>query len=454
MIIKTSSQGASRAAVAALARHLLSNENEAAEVVELRGVVGPLADALEEMRAVSLGTRSRRPLLHASINVPPDEAARLTADQWGQAADTLENALGLAGHQRALVMHVKRDAKGQLRRHLHVVWNRVDAVSLKVVHDGWGFRKNEEVARTLELLWNLRAVTGVHTRPPGTPRPVARTQRTDHQAAKRNGTKLDDTIATLHRCWEQATTGQAFAAALEAAGQLSLASGHRGIVVVVAGVPHSLARRLGLRAEEVRRKLADLDPKTLPTVEQVQQAQKQRPQHRSTAMKSKPFGVARPRPRKRREAEARQPLTPDYWHDLGFEVETRPDMLIVWLAPDCRLEDRGDDISIYRPSGPTPEDTALIIAAAKARGWTGIRFHGGTAEWQQAARQAALAAGYAWDDISLECEDGLPKPPVSVISLPDHVRRCLLPAPEQPQEVLNQPSAPEPAPTPAPVFRP
>ena len=30
---------------------------------------------------------------------------------------------------------------------------------------------------------------------------------------------------------------------------------------------------------------------------------------------------------------------------------------------------------------------------------------------------SALAAGYSWDDISLECEDGLPKPPASMVSL-------------------------------------
>ena len=51
-------------------------------------------------------------------------------------------------------------------------------------------------------------------------------------------------------------------------------------------------------------------------------------------------------------------------------------------------------------------------------------------------------------------EDGLPKPSASVISLPDHVRRRLLPAPEQPQETPSEPSAPEPAPAPTPVLQP
>lgn len=164
MIIKTSSQGRSWAAVAALARHLLSQENERAEVVELRGVAGSLVEALEDMRALSLGTRSRRPLLHASISVPPAEAQQLTMAHWIKAADELEAVHGLNGHQRAVVLHVKTDAKGQRRPHLHIVWNRVDAQTLKVVHDGWGYRKNEEAARRLERRFGLMTVGGVHTR--------------------------------------------------------------------------------------------------------------------------------------------------------------------------------------------------------------------------------------------------------------------------------------------------
>lgn len=82
MIIKGSSRGGSAADVDRLARHLLARENEVAEVVEIRGTVAThLAGALAEMREVSLGGRTRRPLYHGSINLDAAEAATMTPER-------------------------------------------------------------------------------------------------------------------------------------------------------------------------------------------------------------------------------------------------------------------------------------------------------------------------------------------------------------------------------------
>jgi len=64
-----------------LADHLeRTDTNERAELLELRGVAGEtLADALSEMEAVGSGTRTKRPLYHASINTRADE--RMTPEQ-------------------------------------------------------------------------------------------------------------------------------------------------------------------------------------------------------------------------------------------------------------------------------------------------------------------------------------------------------------------------------------
>lgn len=445
MIIKTSNQGRSRASVAALAAHLLSHENEKAAVIEMRGVTGSLADALEDMRALSLGTRSRRPLMHASISLSPAEAQKFTIAQWVEAANALETAHGLTGHQRAVVLHIKPDAKGRSRPHLHVVWNRVNAETLQVAHDGWGYRKNMGVARHMERRFGLMAVST----PKETPTPKSRTTYADHQTAKRAGAKVEDTIDVLRRCWDRSLNGRAFAAAVEAAG-LSLARGHRGIVAVDKAGVHSLSRRLGLKAAEVRHRLADLDPAALPTVEQVQQgAVRLHPPGRNDMRK--PFAASRPKRKRDRYNEAPQPLSPDYWRDLGFEVDVLVGKLMVRLSPDCLLEDRGDGLTLHRQGEPTPDDIKAMVTAAKARGWTGIHFHGGAdPKWQQAARLEALRQGFRWEDITLESEEGQPKPPASLAPLPDHIRKRLTPQ-DEPQSGPKPDETPVPEQAPLPV---
>lgn len=92
------------------------------------------------------------------------------------------------------------------------------------------------------------------------------------QAQERTGITVAEVAAALRRCWDDAEDGRAFLAAAHCAG-LRLARGRRGVVAVdPAGTPHALPRRLGLRADAVRRKLADLDADALPTVEDTQAA--------------------------------------------------------------------------------------------------------------------------------------------------------------------------------------
>ena len=101
----------------------------------------------------------------------------------------------------------------------------------------------------------------------------------------------------------------------------------------------------------------------------------------------------------------------------------------------------------------TPADTAALVAAAKERGWQGLRFSGGTPEWQRAARLEAIKQGFNLADISLECEDGQ-KPPVAAMAMPDHIRRRLgLPKPPEDEPSAPTPEAPAPEST-APEFRP
>jgi hypothetical protein len=454
MIIKGSARGQSAADVGRLARHLLAAENEAVAVLQLRGVVASgLAEALAEMRAISMATRTRRPLYHASISVTVEESRRMSARQWVEAADALEQALGLTGHQRGLVQHSKKG-----RTHLHVVWGRVHPVSLKVAHDGHTYAKHERVARTLEALWRLTPVVGVHSRPQGIRRPRAAMSHQDWQAQSRTGVSAAEVAEALRQAWDTSPDGRAFAVALRQQG-LTLARGRRGILAVdAAGTPHSLSRRLGLKAEAVRRKLADLDPAKLPSVEDAKvnpspirsidmaQTNRKPPRQFPAAAQAR-----RKPPRPGQPAPDATPPNPDYWTGLGCPVEEVAGVLLVTLPSGTRLEDRGDQMRFH--GEPSPADTAALVAATKARNWQGLRLSGGTPEWQRAARLEALKQGFDLADISLECEDGQ-KPPVAAMAMPDHIRRRLgLPKP--PEEDTSAPTPEAPAPEPAaPVWRP
>ncbi|WP_176525340.1 hypothetical protein [Caenispirillum bisanense] len=96
MVIKGSSRGMTRRDAGRLARHLLAAENESVDVLGLHGVVSKdIAGAFEEMRAIARGTRCRKAIYHASINVDPEEAERFGAERWTLAADVLGQRLGL-----------------------------------------------------------------------------------------------------------------------------------------------------------------------------------------------------------------------------------------------------------------------------------------------------------------------------------------------------------------------
>lgn len=245
MIIKGSCRGGSAADGKRLADHLLdARGNERVTVLEFHGLsASGLHEAFEEMRALSLATRTRRPLYHASISPAADEARRMTPRHWIEAADELERRLGLVGHQRVLIRHDKNG-----RGHLHIVWNRCDSVTLKVAHDGHTYARHEACARALEARWRLRPVIGAHIRPKGIARPVAAINHKEHQAEIRTGIPTAEVAAILRQCWRQSPDGPAFAVAVHLAG-LTLANGRRGVIVLdPAGTPHSLARRLGLKA--------------------------------------------------------------------------------------------------------------------------------------------------------------------------------------------------------------
>lgn len=121
--------GSQRGGAGNLARHLMNAvENEHIAVQELRGFMADnLPGALAEAHAISKATQCQQFLFSLSLNPPKGQDA--TVEDMMQAADQAEQKLGLSGQPRAVVVHEKKG-----RRHIHVVWSRIDADSMKAIN--------------------------------------------------------------------------------------------------------------------------------------------------------------------------------------------------------------------------------------------------------------------------------------------------------------------------------
>jgi len=274
--------GAPAGNVSFWSNHLLrADHNEHVEVHEISGLLAEnLPDALREMEVLASVSRSRGNFMYqANINPHPD--VHFSPDQWKEAVDTLEKNLGLEGHQRVVIEHIKNG-----RQHYHVVWNRVDADTLRVADMGGNYRTHEKTARELEQRFDLT--------PTPSPTKVNSPERKSAQelweirAAERSGIEPAKLKAEITDLWRSSDSGQAFAAALEDRGYV-LAKGDRRDFCIIdqAGDAHSLARRLdGVNAKEVRAHMGDVDREALPSVAHGRETQ------RLTAAETRTLGKA------------------------------------------------------------------------------------------------------------------------------------------------------------------
>ena len=270
MIIKGKPAGS----VGFWSKHLLRTDtNEKAEIKEIRGLLADnLPTALREMQAVASGSRSHGNFMYQA-NINPLAHEHLTLEQWKESIDLLEKNLGLEGHQRVVVEHIKEG-----RQHYHVIWNRVDVDNLRVADMGGNYYSHERTARELEQRFGLEPTPRVHGEREG-PRTQERPpEQWEEERAAKTGIDVDVMKAELTQLWRTTDSGKAFAAAIEERGY-ALAKGDRRDFCVIdqAGDEHSLARRLeGVKAKEVREHMADVDRDTLPSVREASERQKER----------------------------------------------------------------------------------------------------------------------------------------------------------------------------------
>jgi hypothetical protein len=255
--------GGSRSNGAFFTRHLTrADQNENVSIAEIRGLAAQdVREAFREMEAVASGTRCKNFFYHANLNPRQDE--QLTAEQWELAVDTLERELGLTGQPRLVVEHQKEG-----RTHRHVVWSRIDADSMTAISDSLTYPKHERAAREIEQALGLAALESVLVRDRDVDRPDRNPK--DWESFRGKDSTLDPKAikAEVTALWQAADSGIAFAAALEQHGYI-LAKGDRRDFCIIdqAGDEHSLARRIaGVKAAEIRARMADIERDQLPTV--------------------------------------------------------------------------------------------------------------------------------------------------------------------------------------------
>jgi Relaxase/Mobilisation nuclease domain len=266
-------KGTSCAGARRLAVHLTRTDtNERAEVKELRGVVAEdLRGALLEMEAVAAGARTTKPFYHGSINTRADEP--LTPEQRLKAIDRLEEALGLSGQPRVVVVHEKEG-----REHCHIVWSRIDLERMAAISDSHNYRKHEQIARDLEREFGHERVQGAHVERDGRPRPERTPSHAEMLQAERTGLSPNEAKEKITELWRSTDSGRAFAQALDQNGWV-LARGDRRDFVVIdpKGGTHSLARRVeGAKAKDIRERMTDLDIERLPSVAEAKTIQRHR----------------------------------------------------------------------------------------------------------------------------------------------------------------------------------
>lgn len=227
-----------------------------------------IAGAMQEMDAIGKASECEKYVYHASIN--PSLSDHLTEEQMLQAVDILERHLKLQDHQRVIVSHEKDG-----REHYHIAWNRVDPETMKAVTMSHNYRAHEQAAREIERTFDLEQTNGRHTG--GGPEPERGPKQWETDRGRRTGVDPRELAKHVQELWGEALDGQDFKKELENYGYLLARGDSRAFLVVDHnGDLHSLARRLGLKAAEVRAGLSDIDPAQLMSAEEAQERQKER----------------------------------------------------------------------------------------------------------------------------------------------------------------------------------
>lgn len=257
MILK----GSQRAGAKALADHLMNDrDNDHVTCLELRGFLSEhLHGALSEAHAISKATYCKQFMFSLSLNPPQDHVA--SEQEFLDAADRAEEALGLCGQPRAIIVHEKEG-----RRHAHAVWSRIDADSMTAINLPHFKNKLRDLSRDLFLDHGWQLPDGLATY--GNKSPLNFTLE-EWQQAKRQGLDPREIKQAFQQAWERCDSQLGFKNALEDRGYFLARGDRRGFVALdVDGNVHSIAKWTGIKTKDVNAKLGS--PDNLPSVDETQ----------------------------------------------------------------------------------------------------------------------------------------------------------------------------------------
>jgi len=248
--------GNARGGARDLAQHLMKHENERVEVAELRGFVArDLDGAFQESYAISRGTKCTQFLFSLSLN--PPKGAKVSTDQFMSAIDHAESRLGLTGQPRAVVFHEKRGDDGEVRRHAHAVWSRIDVQEMKAIPLPHSKRKMQEVSRDLYLEHGWTMPRGLAVSGERDPRNFT---LAEWQQAKRIKEDPREIKAAFQDAWAISDSKAAFSHSLQERGYWLARGDQRGYVAVHRhGEVHNIAKRVGIKTKQVRERIGDIE---------------------------------------------------------------------------------------------------------------------------------------------------------------------------------------------------
>ena len=241
-------------------KHLENAEkNDSVRILGMRGLDGceNIGAALRRMEEMALGTDASNFFYQANINPQPGE--QLTEEQAHEAAERLKENLGLGGHPSMLIEHVKKG-----RTHYHVLASRIDSDG-RLVRDSFTARVHEQTSRELEDRFGLERGQSVLNKDRDTPRPERRPKKWETIRALTTGITPQQVAAEVRELQSHSDNGPAFVNALDENGYIVFRGDQRVYCVLDrAGKDHSLARRLSMKAADLRDFMQDVPLENLP----------------------------------------------------------------------------------------------------------------------------------------------------------------------------------------------
>lgn len=247
-----------------LATYLTTDKgDERAELWQLRGFEAiNIKDAFRDIDIMAGATRCQQPFFHGQVRSPAGE--KWTRPMWESAADHIENALGLTGQPRAIVLHIDRNTGDE---HMHVAWSRINQDTMKAIPLPYFKYQMMAISREMELEFGLKPVRSEREGPirygP---------TRAEFEQARRLGVDIHTVRNTIRDCWDRSDSARSFDDNLAEKGYV-LARGDSGVFVALdpAGGIYGLNQRLlDVKIADIRLKLSPLQ--NIPTIEQARES--------------------------------------------------------------------------------------------------------------------------------------------------------------------------------------